>query len=584
MIDPILSLSFTIHSDRGIYALLLGSGVSRAAEIPTGWEVVVDLVRKLAHLQHEDPEPDPVAWYEEKYGGTPDYSDLLDQLAKTPAERNQLLRAYFEPSEDERERGVKVPTEAHRAIARLVADGFVRVIVTTNFDRLLEKALETAGVTPTVMSTPAAVEGTLPLQHNRCSIIKLHGDYLDTSIKNTPEELADYDETTNRLLDRIFDEYGLIICGWSADYDTALRAALERCKSHRFTTYWASRDDLGEAAQKLVNLRRAQVIPISDAETFFTDLAEKVSALEEYSRPHPLSSKLAIATVKKHLTDQNRIRLYDLVMGEAGKVRERLVQENLLTREAPWIGPEQVVEKTRLCESLSEVLLSMIVTGCYWGESQHEYLWARSLEMLATIPGEEHHISRPHFGLYPALLLLYAGGLAAVAAERYGTLSALLTTAKIRQAYDEKPSVLVLYPGAIMSSSVAKHLTDMWLNYHTPTANHLNAVLREPLNEFLPQNTRYDRCFDRLEYIMALVHADLHEKQKGRFWAPIGRFGWREREDYENHISKGIEAEISTMGNDWPPLKVGLFNASADRARSVKSYLDQRVAELEWPY
>jgi hypothetical protein len=40
------------------------------------------------------------------------------------------------------------------------------------------------------------------------------------------------------------------------------------------------------------------MIPIQDAETFFTDLADKVSALEEYSRPHPLSSKLAIATVK----------------------------------------------------------------------------------------------------------------------------------------------------------------------------------------------------------------------------------------------------------------------------------------------
>ena len=185
---------------------------------------------------------------------SPDYSDLLDQLVKTPAERNQLLREYFEPNEDERERGVKVPTEAHNAIARLVADGFVRVIVTTNFDRLLEKALEPVGVTPTVISTPEAVEGTLPLQHNRCSIIKLHGDYLDTRIKNTPEELADYNETTNRLLDRIFDEYGLIICGWSADYDTALRAALERCKSHRFTTYWASRGDLGEAASKVATL------------------------------------------------------------------------------------------------------------------------------------------------------------------------------------------------------------------------------------------------------------------------------------------------------------------------------------------
>ena len=47
MIDPILSLSFGMHSIKGAYALLLGSGVSRSAGIPTGWEVVLDLIRKL---------------------------------------------------------------------------------------------------------------------------------------------------------------------------------------------------------------------------------------------------------------------------------------------------------------------------------------------------------------------------------------------------------------------------------------------------------------------------------------------------------------------------------------------------------
>ena len=33
----------------------------------------------------------------------------------------------------------------------------------------------------------------LPLVHQRCCVVKLHGDYLDTRIKNTPEELAAYD-------------------------------------------------------------------------------------------------------------------------------------------------------------------------------------------------------------------------------------------------------------------------------------------------------------------------------------------------------------------------------------------------------
>jgi len=161
MIDPSLALALAVHTTRGAYALLLGSGISRSAGIPTGWEVVLDLIRKLAHLQQADCEPDPADWYVRTYNEQPDYARLLDQLAHTPAARQQLLKAYFEPNDDERAQGLKRPTAAHRAIAELVAAGAIRVIITTNFDRLLEQALETVGITPTVISTTDAVAGAL---------------------------------------------------------------------------------------------------------------------------------------------------------------------------------------------------------------------------------------------------------------------------------------------------------------------------------------------------------------------------------------------------------------------------------------
>jgi hypothetical protein len=89
----------------------------------------------------------------------------------------------------------------------------VRVIVTTNFDRLLELALAEVGVVPTTLATPDAVAGALPLAHTNCTIVKVHGDYVDARIRNTPEELAQYDKRIDKLLDRIFDEHGLVVCG-----------------------------------------------------------------------------------------------------------------------------------------------------------------------------------------------------------------------------------------------------------------------------------------------------------------------------------------------------------------------------------
>ncbi len=269
MISPTESLAFSMHANPGVYALLVGSGVSRNAKIPTGWEITLDLIHKLAALRKETPDPDAEQWYRNTFGKEPDYSDLLDDLCKTPAERQQLLRDYIEPSPDERDEGIKQPTTAHRAIAALAENRLIRVVVTTNFDRLIETALEDAGVTPTVLSTRDQVQGALPLIHTRCCVVKLHGDYLDTRIRNTQAELDSYDAEFNELLDRIFDEFGLIVCGWSAKWDGALCNALSRASSRRFTTYWATHGELTDPAGRLVNQRRAGLIPINDADEFF---------------------------------------------------------------------------------------------------------------------------------------------------------------------------------------------------------------------------------------------------------------------------------------------------------------------------
>ena len=314
MIDPIQSLAFSMHSNPGVYALLLGSGVSRSAQIPTGWEIVMDLLGKLAAAAGENPETDPEQWYRDKYGEDPEYSSLLEALAKTQAERQQLLRPYFEPNEQEREEGLKQPTAAHRAIARLVSQGFVKIIVTTNFDRLIEKALDDEGVEATTLSTPEQVKGAIPLVHTKCCVFKVHGDYQDTRISNSEGELSSYLDEFDQLLDQIFDEFGLIVCGWSAKWDSALRDAIYRAPSRRFTTYWALRGDAGDEAQRLIDHRQAQTIPIENADSFFQTVQQTVESIQEYSKPHPLSAEVAVASLKRYLSDPNRrIQLFDLI-------------------------------------------------------------------------------------------------------------------------------------------------------------------------------------------------------------------------------------------------------------------------------
>ena len=272
-------MTFALHSNPGAYAALIGSGVSVGAGIPTGWQVVLDLISKAARVLGEDPGDDVPSWYQERFGEEPDYGKLLDTLAKSPAERSALLRSYFEPTAEERTRGVKVPGAAHRPLAELAATGHVRLFVTTNFDRLIEQALEAAGVTPRVLSTPDSILGSPPLSQAGCTVVKLHGDYLDTRIKNTPAELDVYDEVVDELLDRIIEEHGFIVCGWSAAWDTALRRAFERSKSRRYTTFWADVVPPGEHASRLIELLEGDFIQVKGADDFFTGLAAQVKTL-----------------------------------------------------------------------------------------------------------------------------------------------------------------------------------------------------------------------------------------------------------------------------------------------------------------
>lgn len=281
----------------------------------TGWDIVLDLLKKLSALEGESSPSNLEEWYRQRHAEEPSYPKLLGALAPTAAERQKLLEHYFEPTPEEREQGIKIPTKAHEAIAELVLLGYIKVIVTTNFDRLMKTALQARGITPEVVSTTDSIKGMTPLPHNRCLVIKVHGDYKDIRIKNSFDELATYDGALDALLDSIFDEFGLVVCGWSAKWDNALVQALKRCPTHRYMTYWIARSPIPSEseAQRLVAHRRAAVVS-GAADQAFLQLADSIAGLIAIDRPHPISAVLAAATVKKYLPDpQQRIRLHDFV-------------------------------------------------------------------------------------------------------------------------------------------------------------------------------------------------------------------------------------------------------------------------------
>lgn len=536
LIDPITRLSFSIYENKGAYALLIGSGVSRAAQIPTGWEITLDLVRRVA-CQGERQQADWAEWYRSKYGNEPGYSEQLNALAVSLDERRSILHSYIEPSPEEVEQGLKVPTPAHRAIANMVGSGFVRVILTTNFDRLIETALRYVGVEPTVISTDDHLKGAVPLVHSRCYVVKLHGDYLDIRIKNTESELDTYSPDMDQLLDRIIDEHGLIICGWSGEWDRALRSALIRAPSRRFTTYWAARGSLGATAQDLVSHRSAKVIPIMDANTFFTALERQVSIQDELRRPHPESTELIVGSAKKYLANpEHRIRISDLIGETQRGVAERL-QGSEFGMYGAW-STDEFRKRVRLYEAAAEPLVRLFGVLGRYGDGNEFPLAADTLNEFASQEPQGGLTDWINLQTYPAVLALYGYGLGALKGRRFQNLFKWLTLALRTNRYETEPAVAWL-------GNWAADINDLWKNLEglerrkTPLSDHLLEYLEGGVvSDYLFFNRQYKELFEAFEILCGLAHLTVKSSKEelqsaakiaqpqGLVWFPVGRSGW----------------------------------------------------------
>jgi len=566
--EHVSKLAMSMHANPGVYALLIGSGVSRAAGIPTGWEIVLDLICKVAATKGDEPPSDPEAWYKQRFDEAPDYSKLLDRLTHTSAERMTLLRPYFEPTEEEREQGLKIPTPTHRAIATLAKHGYVRMILTTNFDRLIEMALEEAGIVPDVISSDDDLKGAMPYVHSRCVVVKLHGDYRDTRIKNTVEELANYSQELNEFLDRVFDEFGLLVCGWSSAWDTALRAAILRSPARRFTTFWLVKGESTEEAKRIIQHRRAEVIPIEDADQFFTELMEKVESLRELEPYHSVSTAVAVATVKRYLVEpRHQIRLHDLIHEETEKVYQELLSERF-DPHIDKVTEEVFQQRLYEYEVLVERLVKMLAALSYHDKGENSRLLTRCIERLTQVPRQDGTIL-VKLQYYPALLLTYAAGIIAIAAKRFYNLAAILKEPKYRDFYDErKPAIAELNIESVFTKP--EWLPNRNALNNTPN-DHLSELLRPALDDYLPDGTIYEETFNIFEYLLALTYLDIVDESH----SPSGRFE-RRGTGYtgtamrfgvlEDNWGRSPLAEfVVAQGSGGELLKAGFFNGSIER-------------------
>jgi SIR2-like domain len=514
-----------------------------------------------------------VQWYRDKFGKEPSYSELLHALAKTTSERRTILQSYIDARAGE---DIRKPTRAHQAIAQLAASNIVRVVITTNFDRLIENAMREAGVEPTIIAGDDAVVGATPLVHAKCTVIKVHGDYLDARIKNTDAELEAYSPATNALLDQVFDNFGLLVVGWSGEWDTALRDALLRAPSRRYPFYWAARGEPGARAQDLLTQRGGRSFQIEDADSFFVKLRETLEALRQASRPHPLSVEMAIALAKRYCRDDKfAMEWAEFLHAEVEKIRRYVTGPDY-----PTIHPSKdtlngIVDAFM---ARTEILRRACLICGRWGAPEANQAVARAIQSLsfAAVPlaGESFttYLALREFG---ASICFYWNIAGLLDRNDWAAVHALHKL-KLRDLNGAKDAVMVL-PFGWYQVEGWKFLKNLE-RFYAPMSVFLAQSFVAEGRDIAVSEARGEELFDQTELMIGLEFAYQRVHNGSAAGMPVGQFIWKRRGQWVKEELERIEG----LSDDDPFFKAGLMGGGKAYAASTIKEIRQWLHQLGW--
>lgn len=463
--DRLLSLAFSLKSTPGSYAVLLGAGISVASGVPSAWSVLTDLLSQLSlarNVQVPLNGEDLVTWYLEEFNEEPTYESVLERLAPTQYDRQAILRGYFEATEEQRLNGAKQPTAAHHHIAQMIADGVINVVITTNFDGLMETALRDRGVEPTVIRGQGDLTGLGPLHTAKATVIHLHGHYLSPEeMRNTGPELTDYTEEAERFLDRIMTDFGLVIVGWSAKYDPKLAAAIRRSFRRIYVPYWIDPATPGTEASELITHIRAELIQ-QRADEAMGELTDYYRFLRERAALHnPQTVPATVSTARRQLAGKETATdLHDLIKRQADALHQdpdlQLSYTGTISKEGAYQGMVQRIEES------SEILTAATATAAYWGNDATDLWWLGEIQSFAPAPNAGGLTAV--LGLHNVVMarLFHAAGVAALAQGRTETLRALFRLEGDRTRPGREMASQVLIPARVVEnvSTASKRLYD----------------------------------------------------------------------------------------------------------------------------
>lgn len=498
--DRALPVAFSLNGNPGCYVAIVGAGLSSSSDIPLAGNIIEHLCQRVATTQGESPE-DPWQWYEETFEETPTYQGLLTTLGPAPGDRQGILRPYFARTPDDQP-PTRQPNGGHLGLARLARAGLVKVFITTNFDRLLEEALQESGLNPTTIASEEDLRATPPLDTLEAVVIHIHGEWQrPDTLRNTEDELGDYPDWVQRLLSRTLEGRGYLIVGWSGKYDPALRAALAQNRTGRYSTYWVDLYHPQDAGRELL-VDLSGIVLEGDAADVFERVNFTIEVLSSQKAMATSGPALNVARAKRAITTGERpIETMDRLGEIADSIRNLPA---IATRD--FNGGDEVARQRRaeiLNASREAAALTMTLAAFAHAEARR---WLNLIRHLAQPPiGIGGTVVLQAQQQLPGTLLLAAAGVGAVAEENWALVDTLLTDVHVTGIVNREAG-----PLAVTVDLPQTFAGRTSFNAERPEFAHPLTLLHDYLKQVNREakvfsETVYEEAWERWEYLWHLT-------------------------------------------------------------------------------
>lgn len=281
--------------------------------------------------------------------------------------------------------------------------------------------------------------------------------------------------------------------------------------------------------------------------------------------------------------DRLRLRLFDLLVGRVRQLSE-VTAGYAFSTTSPWDLDVFRQRVTGLNNALTDLVVVQALLA-HWTTDE----CSRCLTLAPTRLADRAIERNGNTGWlalqwYPALVLLYAGGIGAVAGDNYRNLARLLLSrAPVSSSRGEAQTLIkAVVSGSTDVSDAFKALPGHERDY-VPRSECMFQLLREPLETSLFLGVDYERLFDHFEVLLALEHAHQDAREPGIVgWAPPGRFAYKLRGHAAGNPFTDVATEAALHRESWPPLSAGLFGGSYDRFVEVHQQYGTAVARSGW--